>query len=145
MFKMFDVLLHRKKAEMKGQMTEITTPARKIIQVRFLSLPFYLPFISHPLLPLPPEFPLGKFLPLFSGLTLTRVSQGDFINQTFQGWKELKFNSDLIDNQNLFYDLSVQKIVTITINCKICPWNWNIVTTEKVGELWYFHDWICFI
>ena len=40
------------------------------------------PFISF--LSPPPEFPLGRYLPLFSGLTLTRVSQADFIKQDFQ-------------------------------------------------------------
>ena len=40
------------------------------------------PFISF--LSPPPEFPLGKYLPLFSGLTLTRVSRADFIKQDFQ-------------------------------------------------------------
>ena len=64
------------------------------------------PFIFHP----PPEFPLGKYLPLFSGLTLTRVSQGDFINQAFQGWKNWNSIIIQIDNHNPLQDLSVQWI-----------------------------------
>ena len=58
----------------------------------------------------PPEFPLGKYLPLFSGLTLTRVSQADFINQASRG----EMNSNLIlitiDNHNPLQDLTVQWI-----------------------------------